>query len=800
MVKKIILGIFSAVLILLVAAYFLIRGIAIRGLPDYNGTVVLENLEHEVIVYRDSLAVPHIIADTEEDLYRATGYCMAQDRLWQMDLIRRTTEGRLSEILGKDMINADQLLRSLKIPEKSQLVLEQTDPIILAALNAFCDGVNQFITTHMDKLPPEFAILGYKPDPWVPVNSLNLIGYMAWDLTMPWKIEVTLDKISKKIDPELYLQLIPDMDFQPTVIYSSAVISQPASESLFLLAESVKLKELGLSVFDASNNWVVSGIKSVTGLPIFANDMHLEINAPGIWYPMHQIVKDRLNVTGVAIPGQPIVVAGHNDYIAWGMTNVMVDDMDFYDERLNPENPDEYLFNDEWIPLEIRKEMIFIKGGESVERINKFTHRGPIVSDFKKIHDRAVSMRWMGNEWSNELRTIYLLNRARNWNEFKEAARTFIAVSQNIAYADINGNIGIYCCAGVPIRENWNGIQIAPGWTDEFDWKGLVPFEDLPHSYNPPEGYVSSANNRPSDDKDAPHISTWFAPQYRIDRIRELLNEKDSLNIEDFVKMQSDQKSKLVEKFRDRIIQVLGNTELNDTERKVFEQLSDWNGVLDSESSSAMVFEKFYNVLMKNVFLDELGNDLYEDYVSVGYIPNNALDRLWQVEESRWFDDTNTKDIVESLSDIIIISYRETIQSLLDLLGTNPEVWAWGKLHKLAINHPLGSVTVLNKLFNLNRGPYPVGGSSHTVSPYAYSYNAPFISDYGTSHRHIYPVGDWDKSLSIIPTGISGIPKSRHYCDQTKLYLKNRYRNDYSSLELVRENALYTMVLQPNNE
>jgi penicillin amidase len=398
------------------------------------------------------------------------------------------------------------------------------------------------------------------------------------------------------------------------------------------------------------------------------------------------------------------------------------------------------------------------------------------------------------------LRTIYLLNRARNWNEFKEAARTFIAVSQNIAYADINGNIGIYCCAGVPIRENWNGIQIAPGWTDEFDWKGLVPFEDLPHSYNPPEGYVSSANNRPSDDKDAPHISTWFAPQYRIDRIRELLNEKDSLNIEDFVKMQSDQKSKLVEKFRDRIIQVLGNTELNDTERKVFEQLSDWNGVLDSESSSAMVFEKFYNVLMKNVFLDELGNDLYEDYVSVGYIPNNALDRLWQVEESKWFDDTNTKDIVESLSDIIIISYRETIQSLLDLLGTNPEVWAWGKLHKLAINHPLGSVTVLNKLFNLNRGPYPVGGSSHTVSPYAYSYNAPFISDYGTSHRHIYPVGDWDKSLSIIPTGISGIPKSRHYCDQTKLYLKNRYRNDYSSLELVRENALYTMVLQPNNE
>jgi penicillin amidase len=465
---------------------------------------------------------------------------------------------------------------------------------------------------------------------------------------------------------------------------------------------------------------------------------------------------------------------------------------------LNPEKPDEYLFNGEWIPLEIRKDTIFVKGGDTVERINKFTHRGPIISDFKKLQSRTVSMRWMGNEWSNEVRTVYLLNRARNWNEFKEAARTFKAVSQNIAYADINGNIGIYCCAGVPIRENWNGIQIAPGWTDEYDWKGLVPFEELPHSYNPPEGYVSSANNRPSDDKNAPYISTWFAPQYRIDRIRELLNEKDSLNTEDFVKLQSDQKSKLAEKFLVRIIQVLGNTELTEIERKIFNRLSNWNGVLNSESSSALVFEKFYNVLLRNIFLDELGNDLYEEYISVGYIPNNALDRLWQVGESRWFDDTKTNDIVESLDDIIVKSYHETIQTLLDDVGTNPKDWTWGKLHKLVINHPLGSIAILDRLFNLNRGPYPVGGSSHTVSPYAYSYNDPFVSDYGTSHRHIYPVADWDNSLSIIPTGISGIPKSKHYCDQTELYLKNIYRKDYSAIELVRKNALYTMVLRSN--
>jgi penicillin amidase len=780
----------------MVWTFFWVKGISERGLPDYNAELKLNNLRDEVIVYRDSLAVPHIIANNEEDLYRATGYCMAQDRLWQMDLIRRATSGRLSEIFGSSMINADQLLRALRIPEKSQKILASMDSELILYLEAFSDGVNQFIKSHYKSLPPEFSILGYEPDLWAPEHSINLIGYMAWDLTMPWLIEITMHKILKKVGPELYMELIPDMEFQPTVAYPDFSTSELNDSNISLVAAGLDLQDLGLSAFNASNNWVISGSKSVTGLPIFANDMHLGISAPGIWYQMHQVVRGKLNVTGVAVPGQPLVVAGHNEYIAWGMTNVMVDDMDFYEERLNPDNSDEYQFNDQWLPLEIRKEIISVKGQEPVERINKFTHRGPIISDVKQIDDMAVSMRWVGNEMSNEVRTIYLLNRARNWREFKEAVRTFISVSQNIAYADIHGNIGIYCCAGVPVRKGWDGISIAPGWTDEYDWQGMVPFEELPHSYNPENGYVSSANNRSASGKYEHHISAWFAPQYRIDRIRELLDSKEVLGVTDFKTMQADQKSKLVDSILDKMISTLENAELDSVERKAMVVIEGWDRVHSATSVAATVFESFYNKFMENIFQDEMGDELYAAYASVGYTPINAIDRFWQEGKSAWFDDINTEE-VEDLETLMVNSFKDGVAFLSDSLGTNLQDWQWGNLHKLEINHPLGGVKILDKAFNFNKPPIPVGGASHTVSPYSYSYVKPFNSDYGSSHRHIYNIADWDSSFSMIPTGISGIPASEHYCDQSELFVNNIYRNDYLSEELVIESSRYKMVLSP---
>jgi len=796
MLKKILVTLSIIILTLIVLVLFLIRGIATKGIPDYNATIKLENLNDEVTVYRDEFAVPHIYAKNEEDLYRATGYCMAQDRLWQFDLIRRATTGELSEIFGEDMIDADQMLRMLRIPEKSKSIIANSDEKMLKTLDAFSDGVNQYIDTHQNNLPPEFSILGYKPEKWLQEHSINLIGYMAWDLTMPWHIETVFQRIREKVGDDKFTKLVPDLDLQKTVIYTQIGENESVigTDSPYLAA-SEKLKDLGLEIFNGSNNWAVSGEKSTSGKPLFSNDMHLGLSAPGIWYSMHQVVEGKLNVTGVAVPGQPLVVAGHNEHIAWGMTNVMVDDMDFYYERINPDNPDEYWYNGEWRPLEIRKEIIKIKSGETVERVNKFTHRGPIVTSTKKMdEEKPISMRWVGNEPSDEMRSLYLMNRAKNCEDYKNALKTFVSISQNIAYADVDGNIGIYCAAGVPIRDGWNGLQIVPGDTDKYDWKGLVPFEELPHSYNPKSGFVSSANNRSAGDDYPYHISYWYAPQYRIDRIREMLAEKSLLSIDDYKKMQSDHKSKLVEGMIDKINYVLGNmNDLNDIEMQSAKLLDEWDGILTKESIATTIFDQFHLELIENLFLDELGDALYADYIKVEYTPYLAIDKFWIDGNSIWCDDINT-DEVENLEDMIQLSFKDAIGELSTRFGDNIEDWQWGKIHGLVLEHPMGSVKLLDRVFNFNRGPYPVGGSSHTVSPYRYERSNPYNVNYGASHRHIYDTSDWDKSISIIPTGISGIPASKHYCDQTQSYVDNEYRNDYISRDLIEESAKYKQV------
>ncbi len=800
MKKLKIAGIVLVILIALaaIAGALFIRSISRRGLPDYDATVALSGISQEVIVYRDSHGIPHVYAQTEDDLYRAVGYCMAQDRLWQMDLLRRVCTGRLSEIFGEELIETDLLMRSLRIPEKSRLVLERTESVHVDALKAFADGVNQYIDAHQKRLPPEFSILRYKPEKWLPKHSLHLMEYMAWDLSLSWNTEVLLDKIQRKFGKAKARELLPDMTFFPTLVY-------PAFESKLahlnldrtLLNANRHLQELGLEVFSGSNNWAVSGDRSVTGKPILANDMHLGLNSPGIWYQMHQAVDGGLNVTGVVLPGQPFVVAGHNDRIAWGFTNVMVDNTDFYLEKLDPDHPDQYELNGEWRKMQVKKEEIKIKGGRTVQDELRFTHRGSIISRFHEIDDAAISMRWTGNNYSDELRTVYLLNRAENWDEFKDAMRTFISASQNTVYADVDGNIGLYCAAGVPIRKGGETCTILPGWTDEYDWQGMVPFEELPHSFNPENGFVSSANNKTVSDEYPYYISRWFVLPYRIDRIREMLTEKDKFSIENFKRMQTDLKSKLVEKIQDSIAsEVNKSEELSDLERQTLQILSSWDGVLAPTSLEAAVFERFLGLLLKNVFLDELGEELYTEFISSQLLYEYAVDRFFGNKESFWCDDVGTEGAKETFSSIVQKSFKDTVAALKSDLGTDSKGWQWGKLHRLTLAHPLGSVRLVDWLFKFNSESYEVGGSYHTVCYSFYPFSDPFGVTVGPSHRHIYTLDNWDESLTVIPTGVSGIPASPHYCDQTKLYVEGRYHSDYFSRELVQKNAKYRMVVK----
>lgn len=796
--RKISYWVIGLLVVVVLFVWGFVHNMAVKGLPDYSGELKLAGLQQPVTVYRDDNAIPHIFAENETDLYRAVGYTMAQDRLWQMDLMRRATQGRLSEIFGIALWKTDLRMRSLRITEKSAMVWDSTNAEMRSAAQAFADGVNTYIESHSSKLPVEFSLLGYKPEPWEAQHSFNLIGYMAWDLTMPWSTEIILAKLTEKFGADMVQELVPNIPEYKTVAYDGYHLDLSKTKIKAALSEATQpLYDLGLEIFQGSNNWAVAGQKSVTGKPILANDMHLGLFAPGTWYQMHISVPGKVNVTGVALAGAPFVIAGHNDSIAWGMTNVMVDDMDFYEERINPDNPNQYEFNGKWVDMEVRTEII--KGSKGEKRVEtvKFTHRGPIISAFKGFPNRAISMRWIGNEYSNEVQSVYLLNRARNWTDFKQAVRTFISVSQNIVYADVAGNIGLYCSAGIPIRKG-DGLGIKPGWTSEYDWQRMVPFDQQPHVYNPPEGFVSSANNKSVSNDYPYYISHWYDLPHRIDRIREMLRDKEKLSIGDFKEMHADNHSKLVEEYRPRVLTALkGMQDLNPTEEAALASLDSWNGNMDADASASAIWEQWYLELIHAVFYDEMGDSLYTEYIDQRIMPKYGIDQIWKEGNSVWCDDITTTEVIEDLDTDIRSAFRSAVIKLSGQMGANVDGWKWGDIHQLTLKHPVGSMKLLDTVFHLNRGPYPVGGSFHTVGPYSYSFNRPYDVTDGASHRHIFSTANWDDSQTIIPTGESGIPASLYYCDQTRNYVNNIYHNDFISRDLIEKNAKFTLKLQP---
>nr|WP_319271933.1 penicillin acylase family protein [uncultured Draconibacterium sp.] len=790
--KWILLGLLFFIVIVAISGIVFLQFIKTAAVPDYNKDFVLHGLKSDVEIIRDEHAIPHVYAENEDDLYRAIGFAMAQDRLWQMDLLRRVTQGRLAEILGKDQVETDLMMRALRIQEKSQKILEKSDPEVVAALEAFSDGVNQYIAKF--PLAPEFKVLGYQPEWWEPVHSINLIGYMSWDLSMGWGTEYFLHQLRSEVADEKIAELIPDLQNHKTAIYPEfGSVKLEGAETLLSATEN--LKKLGAEIFNGSNNWAVAGKKSKTGMPLLANDMHLGLFAPGIWYQMHQVVEGKINVSGVVVPGQPFVICGHNDSIAWGMTNVMVDDLDFYAEKLN-EDSTKYWFDGAWRDLDIHEETIKTKEGEEFEEVLKFTHRGPIVNRFKKEKETPLSIRWLGNEMSNEIRTVFMLNRADNWSDFRNAVSTFKSVSQNVVYADVKGNIGLQCSAGLPIREG-SGIQVYPGDSSKYDWQGLVPFEELPYEFNPERGYVSSANNKTVPAGYPHYISHWFATPSRIDRIREMLEEKEKLGIDDFKAMHSDWKSKTAEKMTPVYVQSLQNqTNFSATEQAAFDQLKSWDYNLTRESQAAAIFEILYRKSMENLVKDELSPELFKGMLGQKMLLENLMINLLADGNSQWTDNVMTEK-TETFDDIVAQSFSETIDELTATLGPNIDDWHWGKIHSFTIAHPLGVVDVLNKVLKLNRGPFEMPGSYHTVCPYSYSFTNLYKTNHGASHRHIYSTQNWDESETVIPTGTSGIPASDFYLDQTEMYLNNAYHPDRFGKEFVTNNARFKMQLNP---
>ena len=784
------------IIFMLIGGVFLVRNISNRAVPDYNENVSMNGLTGSVEVYRDAYGVPHVYAENEIDLYRVTGYLQAQDRLWQMDLLRRVTMGRLSEIFGEDMIGADQLFRSLRISEKSERVIKKTDPFIIDCMEAYADGVNQFISENSKHLSFEFAVLGYLPEPWEVMHSFNLIGYMAWDLSSGWDTESLLYKICQVVGKEKMAELIPDLDLHDA-IFPDFMLDNKLEITGDLLSESRVIRDLGLEVFYGSNNWVVDGRHSTTGKPIVCNDMHLGLDmAPGIWYQMHQVVPGKLHVTGVVLPGAPFVICGHNDSIAWGMTNVSVDAVDYYIETINPEDSSKYLLDGEWKDLKIVEEKILVKGGEPVTRVNRFTHRGPVISSFRGIKDNVVSMRWLGNEFSNELETCFRLNRSRNMGDFREAVKTFVSVSQNIVYGDAEGNIGLFTCAGLPLR-NGNRSFFAPGDTSLYDWKGILSPGKLPHEVNPEKGFLISANNRTTGPGYPYHISHWYSIPVRYNRIHELLSRKEIFSPEDMEGIQGDQVSLWARKFLPLMNMALGEAELSGQAAEMFEVFREWDGNMDAGQAAPAIFEAFYLKLAETVFKDELGDELYPEFLGEASLAEYAFYAMLEGREISWADNVET-ETVEALEDMIVPAWELAAGWLAELMGEDINAWKWGDIHQISFVHALGSVNLLKKVFKLEKGPFRVGGSYHTVSPYSYSRLNPFHTNHGASQRHIFPLDNWDESRMIIPTGISGIPAIDYFCNQSGMYVSNQYMEDLFTRERVEANQEFRAVFTGN--
>ena len=792
--KKIITTLVVLLLLLLAGGALYVNHMARRALPDYNADIHLKHLQAEVQVLRDVHGVPTIYAENESDLYRAVGYVMAQDRLWQMDVMRRAAQGRLSEVVGPDYVDADLLVRALRLPEKSEEMLQHSPPEIIDALEAFADGVNQYIAQAGRRLPPEFRVLRYQPEPWEISHSANLVGLMAWQVGGEWSTELVLHQLREVLDEARFRELIPDTSLHRSYVHPKV---QQQLAGLFQILEkpSRQLEAFGANALSGSNSWVVSSEKSVTGRPLFAHDMHLVFFVPSVWYPMQQVIRGKLHVSGVVLPGQPLVIAGHNQHIAWGTTSVMSDDTDFYLETIHPDDPGQYRYNGAWREMEVRTERIYTGPGTYVERELRFTHRGPVISDLQDMDGPAISMRWIGNEYSNEVKGVYQLNRASDWASFREAVSHFKAISQNFTYADVHGNIGIQTAAGIPLREG-SGVMLKPGEDDTYDWQGVVPFDALPYTVNPPEGFVIAANQRTTPGDYPDHISFWFDLPYRHDRIRSLLQEKEQFAVEDFRAIMADKRSDMALGMLPALLEAVGRMhDLTDTERMALTLLREWDAVYDPQLAAPLVFETFYVCFIELLMRGALGDRHYDMVFTDKMITRNLVAWVWAARESAWLP----QQYNDPFTALVQSSFREATSRLEQEHGNRPGRWAWGEAHQLVMKHPMGHVGLVDRLMRKNIGTFSPGGSFHTVAPYSYNPNKPFGIIHGASHRHIYSVADWDASCSIIPTGVSGIPASPYYRDQAGLFVADGYRQDLFSFEAVTAGAAYRMRFIPEN-
>jgi len=746
------------------------------SVPDPDRDAALPGLSANVEVWRDSLGVPQVWAKDERDLFRAMGYVHAQDRLWQMELFRRVADGRMAEVLGPQLVETDRFLRTLGMGRAAAANERILDAQSRDLLQAYADGVNAWIRGHPGPLPPEFVALRFKPEPWTVRNTLSISKIMAWDLA-DFDVGLTLQAATDRVGPELAKELYPSypewgprivgQDAQwkgrgtapPTTPNTPANPANPTPTNRRVAGIPVpripplaaRLLE-GVSIASASNAWVIGGAKTRSGKPILANDMHLTLRAPSLWY-LAALHGGGVNTVGMTLPGVPTVVAGHSDRVAWGFTNAMVDDVDFYVEQVDPKDSTRYRTPTGWEPFRTLTETIRVKGAKPVILRVRFTRHGPVISDVdRRGGNRVLAMRWTAFDPSPEFRALIGMNRARSAAEFLAAIRDFRNPHQNIVFADADGTIGYWMAGHVPVRKSGTGLLPVPGWTGEGDWTRYLEWDEHPHVLNPAEGFVVTANNRQAG-PEYPFLisSNWIGP-YRAMRIREMVQPARGLTAADVAREQMDVRDDHAVRYLPRAVRAAQQA----GDSAAVRELRGWNGEARMDSRAAALFYTWWEALRRKVGQDEFRGGRM-------FFPGGTLDRILDASGGRWVDDVRTPR-VETLDEVAAAAMREVVRTV----GTR----TWGELHVTRIEHPLGVVSALDRTLHLNIGPFPNQGSGYTVDVAGYGGKGPpFVNTDGPSQRHVVDMADPDGSGGfVIPTGQSGIPFSGHYRDQTEMW------------------------------
>ena len=733
-------------------------------------------------IVRDANAIAHIYAGSTDDAYFALGFTHAQDRLWQLEMHRRIAAGRMAEILGPTALDTDRFLRTLGVRRNAKAILPNLAPDARAALQAYADGINAYLRVRTGPLPPEFVITGAPPpEAWEPADSIAWQTMLAWDLGGNWLQELMRMRLSQRLSLEQINEVLPPypgdavlatQDYTRWYRQLAGTTAQLAAVSA--IAPPSQVEGMG------SNNWVVDGQRSRSGKPLLANDPHLGMMAPSLWYLTH-LSAPGMNVIGASIPGLPGIVVGRNDHIAWGFTNTGPDVQDLYIERINPIDPRQYQTADGWAEFTSRIEIIKVKGAADVALVVRGTRHGPVISGAVPIVDRTaidarkhvISFAWTALRPDDlSFQGGLRIGLATGWNQFLAAARDFSSPQQNMVYADIEGNIGFVAPGRIPVRgadNDLHGLAPAPGWDARYDWQGFVPFDDLPQRFNPASHQVVTANQKIVETDRAPFLTSEWALPYRADRITELLDAGGKHTLQSFAAIQYDHVSRAA---LELLPLVRTTRPASPRAADALRRLTAWNGSMDIDRPEPLIFNAWMRELSRRMLNVPLGPDLMRDYwdqrttqpLLVNVLSNAGGQSRWCVVPA-----DGAAPAAADCAALLSMTLESTLGTLAKTYGADLANWRWGAAHVTRMEHrPFDRVPLLAPWFDILQ---PVPGDTYTVNVGRYSLRdalAPFVSRHGPGLRALYDLSNLEDSRFIQASGQSGNPFSAHYADFTQ--------------------------------